>query len=272
MKIVDCFIFYNELDMLKYRLSILNEYVDYFILVESTHTHVGKEKQLFYNENKELFKEFHSKIIHIIVDDFPFKFPNIDIAKSEQWKNENFQRNAIVRGLNQLSLLDDDIIIISDLDEIPDPKILNNIIENKLVINDVYKLEQDFYYYNLNSKMANTWYHSKIISYKKYIELIIQHNINDIRWHIPVHNIIRNAGWHLSYFGNSQFIQNKIQQFGHQEFNSEQYTNTDKIQERIDNCTDLYGRSGEQIIKISIKDNQYLPPQYETYLSQFILF
>ena len=110
MKIVDCFIFYNELDMLKYRLSILNEHVDYFILVESTHTHVGKEKQLFYNDNKELFKDFHSKIIHIIVDDFPFKFPNIDIAKSEQWKNENFQRNAIVRGLNQLSLLDDDII------------------------------------------------------------------------------------------------------------------------------------------------------------------
>ena len=267
MKRVDCFTFYNELDMLKYRLSILNEHVDYFILVESTHTHVGKEKQLYYNDNKELFKEFHSKIIHIIVDDFPFKFPNIDIAKSEQWKNENFQRNAIVRGLNQLSLLDEDIIIISDLDEIPDPNILSNIKQNKLVINDVYKLEQDFYYYNLNSKMANKWYHSKILSYKKYIELnITTENIRHYNC-----QIIRNAGWHLSYFGNSQFIQNKIQQFGHQEFNSEQYTNIDKIQERIDNCIFLYNNP-IQLNKISIKDNQNLPPQYETYLSNFVLY
>ena len=78
MKIIDSFIFYNELDLLNYRLSILNDFVDYFILVESTHTFTGYPKKLFYNENKKLFDKFNQKIIHIIVDDFPYKYPNIN--------------------------------------------------------------------------------------------------------------------------------------------------------------------------------------------------
>ena len=77
-KIIDCFTFYNELDMLTYRLNILNDIVDYFVLVEATHTHVGKEKPLFYKENKHLFEKFNHKIIHIVVDDFPNKYPNIN--------------------------------------------------------------------------------------------------------------------------------------------------------------------------------------------------
>ena len=83
MKIIDCFIFYNELDMLTYRLNILNDVVDYFVLVESNHTFVGKEKPLFYNENKHLFEKFNHKIIHIIVNDFPHKYPNVNIGNND---------------------------------------------------------------------------------------------------------------------------------------------------------------------------------------------
>ena len=83
-KIIDCFIFYNEFDLLTYRLNLLNDVVDYFVLVESRHTFVGKEKSLFYNENKQLFEIFNHKIIHIIVDDFPHKYPNINIEAGEQ--------------------------------------------------------------------------------------------------------------------------------------------------------------------------------------------
>ena len=97
-KIIDCFIFFNELDLLKYRLNILDDVVDYFVLVESTHTHIGKEKPLFYNENKNMFEKFNHKIIHVIVDDFPYKYPNINIEKDEQWTNERFQRDCISRG------------------------------------------------------------------------------------------------------------------------------------------------------------------------------
>ena len=88
MKIVDCFIFYNELEMLNYRLNLLNPYVDYFIIVEAHQTHVGKDKPLFLKENAEKFKQFNDKIIHVIVE-LPYKYP-CSIEKNEYWKNENY--------------------------------------------------------------------------------------------------------------------------------------------------------------------------------------
>ena len=113
-KIIDCFIFYNELELLTYRLNILNDFVDFFVLVESTLTFVGKEKPLFYQENKHLFEKFNDKIIHVVVDDFPYKNPNIE--SREQWENERFQRNCISRGLNKLSLQNNDVNTNTDID------------------------------------------------------------------------------------------------------------------------------------------------------------
>ena len=75
--IVDCFTFYNELEMLYYRLSLLNDYVDHFVLVESNQTFAGNTKRLFYNENKHLFEKYNHKIIHVTVD-LPFIYPNIN--------------------------------------------------------------------------------------------------------------------------------------------------------------------------------------------------
>ena len=265
MQIIDCFTFYNELDLLTYRLNILNDVVDYFILVEATDTHAGFAKSLFYDKNKHLFEKFKDKIIHIIVDDFAFKHPNIDFTKDNQWENERYQRNCIKKGLDKLRLNKEDIIIIADLDEIPDPNTLLKIKQQNIKLN-IIKLELDFYYYNLHSKFQQKWYHTKMINYDKFIELNISCSDIRMRNNIP---IITNGGWHLSYFGNSQFIQNKLQQFAHQEFNSDKFTNLEIIQKKIDDCTDLFGRPWENIEKISIKDNLYLPPEYEKYLSKF---
>jgi beta-1,4-mannosyl-glycoprotein beta-1,4-N-acetylglucosaminyltransferase len=265
-KIIDCFTFYNEMDLLTYRLNILNDVVDYFVIVEATHTFIGKEKMLFFNENKHLFEKFHEKIIHIIVDDFPYKYPNINIYKSEQWVNENFQRDQIKRGLDKLYLNDEDIITITDLDEIPDPNTLLKIKNNEIKI-DINTLRLDFYYYNLNSKIYNeVWNKTKIISFKKYKELSI--SCNSIR-HIDC-QYIDNGGWHLSYFGDSKFIKNKIEQFAHQEYNNDHYTNIEKIETRVKSFSDLYDRNGN-IVKTSINDNTYLPPEYEKYLTKFIV-
>ena len=121
LKIVDCFTFYNELELLEYRLNLLYNIVDYFILVEATLTHVGKPKELYYNKNKKLFEKWNDKIIHIIVDDFPFNEQTIDCLKNDQWKNEKFQRNCITRGLKKINT---DFLILSDVDEIPDPTTL----------------------------------------------------------------------------------------------------------------------------------------------------
>jgi len=265
-KIIDCFIFYNEIDLLTYRLNILNDVVDYFVIVESTHTHVGKEKKLFLNENTHLFEKFNGKIIHIIVDDFPYKHPNIDISKSQQWINENFQRDQIKRGIDKLDLNDEDIITITDLDEIPDPNTLLKIKNNETTV-DINILKMDFYYYNLNTKLQEEWHHAKILSFQKFNELSI--SCNSIRFYNNC-KIIDNGGWHLSYFGDSKFIKNKIEQFTHQEYNNDHYTNIEKIEKRVNNFNDLYDRNNHNM-KLSIKDNYYLPPEYEKYLSKFIV-
>ena len=262
-KIIDCFTFYNELDMLTYRLNILNDVVDYFVLVEATHTHVGKEKPLFYQENKQLFEKFNHKIIHVVVDDFLHKFPNIDIEKDEQWINEKFQRDCILRGLDTLSLQSNDVITITDLDEIPNPKILEQIKNNDVIV-DINILEMDFYYYNLTSKMDHQWHHSKILTFQKYNELNI--TCNEIRFYNC--QIIKNAGWHLSYFGNEKFIKNKLENFGHQEYNNPDITDEKKIQELIKNSKDLFNRPNS-IITIPIEDNDNLPPDYNIYLKNF---
>ena len=264
MKIIDCFIFYNELDLLTYRLNLLNNIVDYFIIVESTHTFIGKEKNLFFNENKHLFEKFTNKIIHIIVDDFPYKYHNVNIDSNDVWNNEFFQRNAISRGINYIKdLSQSDVIIISDLDEIPDPRTLDKIKKGNIIV-DINTLEMDLYYYNLNTKIQVIWPLCKIISYKKYIEL--NASCNDIR--NMSCSYILNGGWHLSYFGDKYFIQNKIQNFSHQEFNTNEYTDLEKIEKRVQNNTDIYDRNSN-IVKIKIEDNTYLPIDYHIYLKNF---
>jgi beta-1,4-mannosyl-glycoprotein beta-1,4-N-acetylglucosaminyltransferase len=265
MKIIDCFIFYNELDLLTYRLNLLNNIIDYFIIVESTHTFIGKEKKLFFNENKHLFENFRNKIIHIIVDDFPYKYHNVNIGEKDVWNNEFFQRNAISRGINYIKDLSQyDVIIISDLDEIPDPYTLNKIKKGDIIV-DINILEMDLYYYNLNTRYQSKWPLCKIISYKKYNELNI--SCNDIR-NKQCSNIL-NGGWHLSYFGDKYFIQNKIQNFSHQELNNANYTDLDKIENRVKNSSDLYDRDYCKFEKIKIENNTYLPPDYDKYLNKY---
>jgi beta-1,4-mannosyl-glycoprotein beta-1,4-N-acetylglucosaminyltransferase len=264
-KIIDCFIFYNELDMLTYRLNILNDIVDYFVLVEATHSFVGKEKSLFYQENKQLFQKFNHKIIHVIIDDFPHKYPNINFEKKEQWNNEKFQRNCISRGLYKLELNNEDLIIIADVDEIPKIELLENIKYNEMKINEVKALQMDFYYYNLHSKLDHYTDVVRMLPYNLYKN--INMTIDDLRFKYQK-NFINNAGWHLSYFGDENFIKNKIENFAHQELNLDLFTNQEKIQQRIKNTQDLFDRP-TKLINIPIEDNDNLPPAYDKYLTKY---
>ena len=265
-KLIDCFIFYNELELLTYRLNLLNDVADYFVLVESTHTFIGKEKKLYYNENKHLFEKFNNKIIHIIVDDFPYKYSNVNLNETEVWANEHFHRNVITRGLNLINnLSNNDLIVIADLDEIPDPRTLKLIKQEPSIV-DIIILQMDMYYYNLNTTFINKWYHCKILTYQTYKESNLTFNNIRLNWS---YKVIKNGGWHLSYFGDKYFIQNKIQQFSHQEYNNSEYTNLNNIDEKIQNNKDLFNRSDIDICKIETKDNNYLPLLYETYLQNF---
>jgi beta-1,4-mannosyl-glycoprotein beta-1,4-N-acetylglucosaminyltransferase len=269
-KIIDCFIFYNELDLLSYRLNLLNDVVDYFVLVESTKTFVGKQKPLFYSENNSLFSDFKDKIITIVVDDIPFDEFNIDINNGQQWQNEIHQRRCISRGIDKLDLKNDDVIIITDIDEIPNPEILQQIHNNCEKDFDIAILQMDFYYYNLNCKRNEKWNYAKICTYKNYLD-----NARDCQKIRNIFNckFIEHAGWHLSYFGDTNFIQNKIKNFSHQELNNDTFTDKNIILKKIENCKDLFDRDNNSIDNsmkyISVIDNNNLPPMYNSYLQNY---
>lgn len=251
MKIVDAFIFYNELKMLEFRLKTLYEHVDHFVIVEATHTHKGNKKELYFEKNKEKFEQYADKITHIIVDDMPNDNKN-------PWINENHHRRCITRGLVKLKLNDEDIVSICDADEIPDPLIFRKIKKQELIISSFISLQQDMYYYNFKCRQIEKWLKSKITSFR----FCKSNDIEQIR-HLR-DNIVEKGGWHLSNFGDVSFIKNKIMNYAHQEFNNHKYLK--KIEKRMHNGEDVFGRSSNPFEKIEIKDNDYLPEHYKMLL------
>ncbi len=128
MRIYDTFVFYNEFALLKWRLKMLSPFVDYFVLVEGKQTFQGKEKPFYFEEylkeHQEEFEEYLLKIIHIKIDN--------QVTGIDDFAIETYQRNAIAKGLKDVQ--DDDVILLSDVDEIPSPNILQNIRDGKLPI------------------------------------------------------------------------------------------------------------------------------------------
>jgi beta-1,4-mannosyl-glycoprotein beta-1,4-N-acetylglucosaminyltransferase len=269
MKIIDCFTFYNEYDLLFYRLSTLYDVVDFFIIVEANRTHVGKEKPYNFAENIDRYRKFMEKIIYIQVDDLdPTPFICCDgLMRDGVWQNENKQRNYIDMGIRCIpDIQDNDVLIISDVDEIPDYMTLLRIkVENMDV--DYITLIQDCYYYNLTVKSKMNWDSAKLVSYKYYVDVLER---TPQKCRSPHHSkCMFNGGWHLSYFGDAQFIQNKLQNFTHQEYNTDRYTNLENIQKKIQNKTDLFGRS-DDFEFIPIENNKKLPPQFRELLSNYM--
>lgn len=260
MLIIDCFTFYNELDMLEYRLRTLYDVVDAFILVEATLTHRGNPKPLYYIDNALLFSKYADKIIHIVDRDLN-PSPVVDLEKhfeNDVWKNEHHQRNAIDVGLKRLDLGPDDLLIIGDVDEIPNPNVLKYLRDHPEENIEFVSMRHDMYYYNLTVLNQEKWFLQKLVSYKYYVE-----NLNRTPQHCRAYisqYCIERGGWHLSYFGDAAFIQNKLKEFAHQEFNQEIYTNLDAIQEKIKEKQDLLNRPNEKWIHISPSENRFLPP------------
>lgn len=281
-RIIDCFTFYNELKMLSFRLKELNDIVDYFVLAEATLTHSGQPKELIYQNNKHLFEEYNHKIIHIVVDDMPTSTEHM----AQAWDREYHQRDCLIRGVEQLNIKDTDIVLVSDCDEIPKPELLEQIKIHGLNIfsdeknlkfafgnidpvegdynKDIVGFRQEFFYYNLECKHAGIWWQSRAMTYAKLKEI---GSANTARRFYPISNeYYENAGWHFSYFGGTDQIINKIKNFAHQEYNSEEYLVKEKIEEYIKNNKDLYGRDFINLIYCPIESNSNLPKNYKMLL------
>ena len=230
MAIYDCFQFFNEEHILDLRLNILNEFVDFFVMVESTTDHQGKQKKLNFDANK--FKKFSDKIIYIVVDDTEeiIKKPHI----GGESLVEQHQRNSLTRGLKNCN--DNDLIILSDVDEIPDLTKLHKFDKKKYA---VFSQKMFNYKINLLNETENNWHGSKIclkknlkspqwlrnLKFKKYPFWRID-KIKDLQ-------IIENGGWHFSYLQDPESLLKKIKSFSHGEFNKPEYTSKEKIVEKI---------------------------------------
>lgn len=237
MKVIDCFPFFNELDLLEYRLETMDPYVDHFILVESTKTFTGNKKPLHFSINKRRYKKWLDKIIHIVVTDMPDELPQEEIdqlvalpeIRDIHWVREHHQRRAISRGLNHITLDYEDIILCSDLDEIPDLTKLDEI-RDRLYMGPVI-MDQRWFIWNTSLEKGMRWIGSSANFYSHYIENkdIFQH-LRNTRWDENAPHFSKmNCGWHLSWFGNPEFIKNKMFSFAHTETATSYFSNERNI-------------------------------------------
>lgn len=251
--IYDCFTFYNELELLEIRLNVLKDVVDKFVLLESTVTYTNQKKPLYYEENKEIYKKFHHKIIHIIVRDSP------DV--SHPWIIEHYLMGATIRGLKKARA--NDLILISNLDEIPRPE---KILEWKEKPGKLKVFEQQFFYYYLNFVCTNKkWLGTKMLKFKDFKTYqdayVVRHSPNDA--------LISNGGWHFSYMGGLKRILDKMTTGSHQEYNNDEYKTKERIMRSIAEKRDVFGH-GDKFNFISISTlPKYIQNNKTRYLEMF---
>ncbi len=209
VNIYDCFTFSEERLLLEERIKYLSGVVDVFVIVEARLTHQGDPRDLVFPTMQSRLTRYKSQILYIVVDDFPV---------GDAWGRENNQRNAILQGL--ASAKGDDLVIVSDVDEIPNRDVL---IELKaLGATTPFALEMRFSFYSLNL-CSESWYHAKITPYRL---LKSPQQLREARG-LPT---LRSAGWHMSYLGTVEDIQRKLQSFAHTEYASGLWTSRKHIQ------------------------------------------
>ena len=237
MAIYDCFQYFDEDHMVDLRLNILNKYVDFFVISESTKTHQGKNKKINFDIKK--FLKFKDKIKFVVAD---YK-EEINFNKHTGGESpiEQHQRNYLIEGIKDA--LPDDLIILSDSDEIPDLTKLKYINKNKKFI----AFSQQMFMYKLNLQNLNesNWIGSKITKKKNISSMQKLRNLKFKKypfWRIDKNNLQTiNGGWHFSFLQTPEQILNKIKSFSHGEFNSDNI-NEKKIEEKILENKDIFGR------------------------------
>ena len=255
MAIFDCFQYFNEDHIADLRFNILDEYVDFFVVVESTVNHQGQTRKLHFDKNK--YKKFQNKIVYIEVDDTP------DNIKKPHTGGESLveqhQRNSIMKGLNKSQ--DNDLIILSDVDEIPDLNKLKVFDKNKYA---VFSQKMFMYKLNLLNLNENNWHGSKICLKKNLKSPQWLRNLKFKKypfWRIDKQKnlqIIDDGGWHFAYLQDVKNISKKIKSFAHGEFNKAEIVSEKNIELKINQGEDVLGR-GYKIKKIEI-DSSY--PKY----------
>ncbi len=255
MKIFDCFMYFDEEIVLDVRLNVLDKYVDYFVIVESLFTHKGEKRDLKFNHEK--FKKFKDKIIYLIYDKPPENILEVLAVDSKNEKSrkyilnaafrENGQRNFITNGLNLAN--NDDMILISDVDEIPNLQNLNlNQIKEKIIL-----FKQDMFYYKFNLKLPDLiWSGTKACKKKHLKSPQWLRNVKDRKY--PFYRLdvlfsknkfinikfIENGGWHFSNIKTAEEIEHKLKSYLHHREFDVNLMSKDEIEKIMKNKKAIY--------------------------------
>ncbi len=270
MKIYDCFLYFDEELLLNLRLNILEKYIDKFIIVESVYSHRGERRQPTFDINK--FPKYKHKIEYILLQ----KNPNnlYEIKKDDKNINEKiilngnlrefYQRNSIAEGLSEAN--DNDLIIISDVDEIP---LLENLDFEKIKYQPVF-FKQIFccYKFNLFSKMK--WYGSRMIKKKKLISPQWLRDIKDRnypKWRLDTYfskkkfnniQFVENGGWHFSYLKKPVGVEKKLRSIRHHIEYDQNPLGVDKIEQLIKDKKLIYNYEADQRTTNKFENNETL--------------
>ena len=291
MNIYDCFMYFDEDLLLDLRFNALDQFVTKFVITEATYTHNGTKKKLNFDIKK--FQKFKDKIIYIIVDKQPQNILELSDKDNRDQRGEKlilngmardyFQRENLALGLK--NAVNDDLILISDLDEIPNLKKLNfNDVKNNIII-----FEQKMFYYKLNLFYEDfSWQGSKAVKRKNFLSPQWLRNIKGKKypkWRIDTlfskkkySNLlfIKDGGWHFTCLRTPEQLEKKLLNFAHHYEYEESGLKLDDIKKLIlekrvmyDHTVDQKGYkwSGKSILKKI--DINFLPEYISSNLEKY---
>ena len=234
-RVVDAFPFFNELEMLEIRLNVLDAVVDRFVLVESTVTFSGRPKPLWYADHRARFARWADRIEHVIVDDSPD-------TGDDRWARERHQRDCVARGL--ASCRADDVVMLSDVDEIPDPSIVAT---RRL---GAYRQRYSMYYLNAVQPRVR-WVGTVAL----YAFQLAAHGAEKVRLRRGSFEIVEGGGWHFAYAMPPDRIREKLGAFSHAEHDTP--ANAAAVETRRDALVDLFCAHPGQLVVEDIEGDRY---------------
>lgn len=241
MMLYDCFVFHNEFDLLEIRLREMGDLVDRFVLVEADQTQRGTPKPFYFDENRDRFAQWADKIIDLQIrfpDELPPALGVYKKRRKKDWERENYQRNCVSQGLE--SCAPDDLILLSDVDEIVRAPVLEKVLAERLYKGRLLVFEQSLHKHHLNRIVpGKSWLLGSRMIEKKYLTTPQQLRRTKARMtkksYVPdfaaqpflrVRNnnlsgisrpvkIIRDAGWHFSSMGGLDAFRTKLDSVVH---------------------------------------------------------
>ena len=272
MKIIDCFMYFDEDHLLEIRLETLSKFVDKFVIVEANIDHAGNKREPNFNINN--FYKFKDKIQYILLKDLPKHNNFYKKNWGPAWRRENLQRDALAKGYQDCD--QNDLIMISDLDEIPNPNSIKNFESTSRIgcfiqKNFLFKL-------NLINDDEPNWYGTRICRKKDLKSPQWLREIKAIKrpfykfYKPKFDKFLIDGGWHFSSVKSAKGIYKKLNSYAEQQYNNSDFKNLDTIEKKIKNKEDLFGRKFKyKVINIDASYPKYLLDNIEKY-KDFIYF